>query len=67
MPPVRAGGGVAGCAGSRSEVALRGSTGALWRPELGTFVVREDATERALRNSEGRVHRRSVAAGQVAF
>ncbi|HEU5077483.1 MAG TPA: metallophosphoesterase, partial [Polyangiaceae bacterium] len=39
----------------------------LWRAELGTFVVREDATERAMRNSEGRVHRRPVAAGQVAF
>jgi 3',5'-cyclic AMP phosphodiesterase CpdA len=31
----------------------------LWRPELGSFVVREDATERAARNAEGRVHRRA--------
>ena len=39
----------------------------LWRPALGKFTLREDATERVPRNAEGRVHRRRVSAGQAAF
>lgn len=31
----------------------------LWHPDLGKFVLREDATERVARNAEGRVHRRA--------
>lgn len=39
----------------------------LWHPELGNFALREDATERALRNGRGRVHQRSVSAGRAVF
>lgn len=35
----------------------------LWHPQGGNFVVREEATERAQRNAEGRVHRRQRGLG----
>jgi 3',5'-cyclic AMP phosphodiesterase CpdA len=48
----------------RNSVMIRSF---LWRAELGQFVLREDATERAPRNAAGRIHWRLVPARRAAF